>query len=125
MFGSHECLFFNDPHYVENSITKSGLPEQLFEFLSIEFCASHPLRKYFEEKIGGAPFDLAHLKTAMRDYKTIPGIQMTDFNKDHKRTNVSFELKTWGTVGQLKFVREKYINKMHIVVKTAIGDFEV
>ena len=76
MFGSHECLFFNDPHYVENSITKSGLPEQLFEFLSIEFCASHPLRKYFEEKIGGAPFDLAHLKTAMRDYKTIPGLSL-------------------------------------------------
>ena len=125
MYGSRGCLYFNDPQYIENSLVKSGLPEVLFEFLSLDFCANHPVRKHFEEKLGDFPFDLPHLKTIMRDYETIPGIQVTDFKKDHKRTNVNFELKTWATIGQLKFMSEKHINKMHIIVKSSIGEFEI
>jgi len=125
IYGSYECLFFNDPEYIQNSITKSGLPDRLFDLLSLDFCRNHPLRIFFEEKLGNSPFDLPHLKTAMRDYESIPGIQVTDFKKDHKRTNVNFELKTWATVGQLKFVSEKSINMFHVIVNTAIGKFEI
>ena len=126
MFSRHECLHFNDPSYIGTSMSKSDLPSQLFNFISLPACEKHPMKEIVKNILGESPFDLPHVKTVMSlHYQKIPGIRVSEFNKSHKRVAVSFELSLWATIGQLKLMKEEDISRMHIEAHTPVGTLEL
>ena len=58
-------------------------------------------------------------------YQNIPGMRLSEFNRDHKRVTVSFEFNFWATVGQLKLLPEDITNKLSIEVHTAVGKMQI
>lgn len=126
MFARHECLHFNDPSYIGTSMSKSDLPSQLFNFMSLPVCDKHPTKETIKNLLDGKPFDLPHVKTVMSlHYQKIPGIRISEFNKTHKKVIVSFEFSLWATIGQLKLMKEEDISRIHIVAHTPVGTLEL
>ena len=126
IFAREECLHYNDPAYINTSMFKSDLPSQLFNFISLPACDKHPTKEIIKNILDGKPFDLPHIKTAMSlHYQKLPGIRISEFNKNHKRVIVSFEFSLWATVGQLKFMEEKDISRFHIEAHTPVGTLEL
>ena len=122
IFASHSCLHFNNEMYVEESVKKSGLSQIIWNLVGLPVFERHPLTIFLKQKLVDRKFDLPHVTTwTSNNYQQIPGIRVTEFNKTHKRVNVSFELSLWATVGQLKFVSEDTIKRMSIEVNSAVG----
>ena len=122
IFANHSCLHFNNERYIEDSVKKSGLSKLIWEFVDSPLTEQHPLTLLLKEQLSDRRFDLPHITTwTSNNYQKIPGIRVSEFNKGPKRANVSFELNLWAVVGQLKHLSEDSINKMSIVVNTAVG----
>lgn len=122
----HQCLHFNNNSYLDDAAAKSSLCDQLWSFVSLPVCERHPITAKIKDILGGRKFDLPHIKTAIsQKWRELPGIRMSEFAKDHKRVNVSFELSFWATVGQLKFLSEDAVDKLSIEVHTAVGKMQL
>ena len=126
IFTSYSCLHFNNEKYVEDSVKKSGLSQTIWNIIGSPAFEQHPLTLLIKNHMGGRKFDLPHVTTwSSNNYQQIPGIRVNEFNKTHKHVNVSFELSLWATVGQLKFLTEDTIRRMHIVVHTSVGKMQL
>jgi len=123
---SHNCLHFNNENYVEDSIFKSSFVDKVWSIISLPVCENHPMTLKFKEMLGDKQFGLAYMKTLCREnYKSIPGIRVTEFNKGHKRVNISMEISLWVTVGQLMFLSAQDVNSLSIEVHSPVGKMQL
>jgi len=119
-----DVLYRVHEDYFSKSISSSGLSKIFWETFSNEEFANHPVRKYFEEKIG--EFTKKEFENYLKiNFSIVPGLKHYEIRHDEKFSTVFFNLEFFATVGQLKKLPSSILDEYFIVVQTPIGKFQI